>query len=470
MFSTGLSATPVEWHSVAEPLAPHFQSSHTPLLGQNHARLHCICPMQRPGRPQRSLSMISRGLHQQLKATSRQELTKAAQPEMDSQQLIREFYKRYNAGDVDAVLALMSDDIEYHDMALYQEPHQGKDAVRSYFKMIVRTIPRDLKFYVDAITANDPRNVGVKWHVDLEGIEFPFTRGVSFYELDEQGRMRRGRDLLESPFKPGRPVLFFLKALVPLVRKLGPRANPGVLKGVPLKAYAVWALYAGYITFILLSRAAPGGPAWETSFSTIQEIFNESLNFFYVNIAAGAVGLPSLPVPAVHPVNEALFNLVGAWGMMLLPLMLQDKRAGHVKKKWTIWVATMLLTNIFFIPWMALRLMPAKEGRFTMDRSKAEKPALPGFAPALGAVAIVVGSVSLGWAALARPEFGGLAERIGHFSHMYSSDRVFYAFVLDTWLYAVWQALLMEDAPLKYRLVPFFGAAAWLINPEKSST
>ena len=39
--------------------------------------------------------------------------------------------------------------------------------------------------------------------------------------------------------------LQFLKALVPLVRRLGPRANPGVLKDVPLKAYAVWALYAG---------------------------------------------------------------------------------------------------------------------------------------------------------------------------------------------------------------------------------
>lgn len=39
----------------------------------------------------------------------------------------------------------------------------------------------------------------------------------------------------------------FLKALVPLVRKLGPRANPGVLREVPLKAYAVWALYAGML-------------------------------------------------------------------------------------------------------------------------------------------------------------------------------------------------------------------------------
>ena len=56
--------------------------------------------------------------------------------------------------------------------ALYQEPHAGKEAVRSYFKMIVRTIPRDLKFHVDAITANDPRNVGVKWLVPC----LPFTK------------------------------------------------------------------------------------------------------------------------------------------------------------------------------------------------------------------------------------------------------------------------------------------------------
>lgn len=52
--------------------------------------------------------------------------------------------------------------------ALYQEPHQGKEDVRSYFQMIVRTIPRDLKFHVDAITANDPHNVGVKWCVQSQ--------------------------------------------------------------------------------------------------------------------------------------------------------------------------------------------------------------------------------------------------------------------------------------------------------------
>lgn len=40
---------------------------------------------------------------------------------MDSQQLIQEFYKRYNAGDVEGVLALMSEDIEYHDMVSHAQ-------------------------------------------------------------------------------------------------------------------------------------------------------------------------------------------------------------------------------------------------------------------------------------------------------------------------------------------------------------
>lgn len=105
-----------------------------------------------------------------------------------------------------------------------------------------------------------------------------------------------------------------------------------------------------------------------------------------------------------------------------------------------------------------------------MDKSHASTPELPSFAALLGALALVIGAVSLGWAALARPEFGNISDRLGYFGSMYSSDRVFYAFVLDTWLYALWQALLMEDAPLRYRLTPFFGAAAWLLNPKKSAT
>lgn len=36
-----------------------------------------------------------------------------------------------------------------------------------------------------------------------------------------------------------------LKALAPLVRKLGPNANPAKLKDIPINSLLVWAFYTG---------------------------------------------------------------------------------------------------------------------------------------------------------------------------------------------------------------------------------
>ena len=44
-------------------------------------------------------------------------------------------------------------------------------------------------------------------HVDLSGNEFPFSRGVSFYELDDSGRIVAARDLVEPAIKPGSSAL-----------------------------------------------------------------------------------------------------------------------------------------------------------------------------------------------------------------------------------------------------------------------
>lgn len=41
-------------------------------------------------------------------------------------------------------------------------------------------------------------------HVELDGgIEFPFSRGVSFYEVDSEGRIVFARDIVEPAMKPG---------------------------------------------------------------------------------------------------------------------------------------------------------------------------------------------------------------------------------------------------------------------------
>ena len=60
-------------------------------------------------------------------------------------------------------MALMAEDVAYHDLALYQEPFRGKDAVRTYFEKVTATVPGDLKFTLEHITSGDPNAVGVRW-------------------------------------------------------------------------------------------------------------------------------------------------------------------------------------------------------------------------------------------------------------------------------------------------------------------
>ena len=51
--------------------------------------------------------------------------------------------------------------------------------------------------------AGDDRAVGVRWHVEIDGNIFPFSRGVSFYEMNSDGKILRARDVVEGAVKPG---------------------------------------------------------------------------------------------------------------------------------------------------------------------------------------------------------------------------------------------------------------------------
>lgn len=68
------------------------------------------------------------------------------------------------------------------------------------------------------------------------------------------------------------------------------------------------------------------------------------------------------------------------------------------------------LTNVFFIPYMALRQFG--EGGKPNEAPAGSDPAwLPRYAAAIGVVGAVVGIVTLFWIPLAEPEFGGLIDR-----------------------------------------------------------
>lgn len=372
------------------------------------------------------------------------------------------YYTNYNNKNIDAVLDLIDDHCEYQDL-IYNKPFQGKKEIASYFKKIEQLVPQDIKFVVEDITIGDPYKVGVRWHVELDKVaEFPFSRGVSFYEINKEGKIIFARDIVEPTIKPGASALGAISVLAPVVRSLGPAADPSNLPDVPLAAVAMIGFYMYYIYYVLLGSEAPGVPAWQTSPETLQAVLHESFNFFYVNILAAQFDMNPVPSVAGHPVDEALFNFVNAWSLMWWPLWCIDSKGVGVRNKGALWVATMFLTNVFAPIYMTLRLIPDDDGK------EEKKASLPGYAPVFGGISLGIGLISFVWAAMARPEYGGIPGRLDYFMSHASSDRVFWAFLLDCGLYAVWQAWILGDAeyPCKpwHRYVPFFGLCGYLLK------
>eukprot|EP00887_Chlorella_sp_A99_P003407 scaffold7.g3407.t1 len=368
---------------------------------------------------------------------------------------------------------------------IYQEPFVGKAAIAAYFQKVERLVPPDIKFVVEDITEGDGRKAGVRWHVELEGIQFPFSRGVSFYEVNDRGQIVFARDVVEPSLKPGGAALRGISFVAPLVRKLGPAADPSALKRLPLAAAGVWAVWAAYLGIVMLSPWPPGAPAWQASPETLQTVLHESFNFFYVNIGLAQLGLNPVPCVAEHPVSEAVFNAMGSWGLLFLPAMLADPRGARVrtKTKLGLWIGTWFLTNCFLPIYMALRLLPEEPGLQAAaavatpappaqraapagDDSGEAAAGAPAYTPALGVVALSVGLLSMWWAGFARPEYGALAERWAYAVQAVTTTRVDWAFGTDALLYSVWQYVLLgaAGAPQWQRAVPFFGMCAWALS------
>eukprot|EP00892_Ulva_mutabilis_P002655 jgi/Ulvmu1/12390/UM009_0036.1 len=403
------------------------------------------------------------------------------------------FYEAFNRGELDTMADRFSEDAVYHD-AIYLEPLFGRDAIAAYFKKFQEgsSSVTGLKFVIVEITGSG-NQCGVLWHTELDGELFPFSRGCSFYTVDAEGKIAWGRDCVEaSPPKPGDATIALLGVLTPVLRGIGlSRADPANLTTLPIQAATWWAFYAGYMWWMLFSTDAPGVSLLNTPPETITELVHESLNFFYVNIALASANLTPIPSIAEHPVSEAVFNFVNAWGMMFLPVILTEARSQKVSRKTLQWTGIMFLTNIFFIPFLAQRAAPdphpsglppaqrttaslsptaAAEAYPPTDAAaprgtRADTAPAPTWHRAVGALGIVIGAVSLVWWAAARPEYGDVAARVAYFQDAMSSQRAFYAFVVDAGLYGFWQAWMMDSAgaPRTYCAVPFFGLGAWLV-------
>lgn len=158
-------------------------------------------------------------------------------------------------------------------------------------------------------------------HVELDGTPFPNARGCSFYRINDRGQICYARDIVESPIKAGDAALQAIGTLAPLVKRFG-----GSPPSVPWASVGLWGFYAGwsmrfvdhtlcalclmhtrsqqpsrtgYVSLVMFSTIPPGLPATQTPPEIFQELFNMSLNFFYVNIALHAAGVPFVPSPGL---------------------------------------------------------------------------------------------------------------------------------------------------------------------------
>jgi hypothetical protein len=228
-----------------------------------------------------------------------------------------------------------------------------------------------------------------------------------------------------------------------------------------LISWLFWLISAAYIYVLLLSppqQILPGEPIWAIQPQTLQELWNQSVNFFFILPILNVLGIKAIPDAIAHPLLESLFNFALAWMFMFLPLLLADPR-GYGLPKVLIWGLAMFLTNVFLCPYMAIRATkpPIAVGNKNL------------LARVFGWIGLVIGIIALIWSILGRPEFGDISTRGQYFVQSLISDRMTIAFCVDLVFFTVFQAVLMGDIEPQgsnkrwLRFVPFWGLAVWLI-------
>ncbi|CAD7703981.1 unnamed protein product [Ostreobium quekettii] len=223
-------------------------------------------------------------------------------------------------------------------------------------------------------------------------------------------------------------------------------------------ALGMWLAYGASIYWTVLRPDAPGDPLWETSPRDVQAFINEAISVWYINPILAHFGWSILPDAPEHPVAEALFSTVMAFDVLLLPLIAGDPRGKNVEQRNALMIGSLFGLNLVVMPYMALRLQQPSTGVQKLD--------LPGWAPAAGYFGLAMAGMTLFWILFARPEYGGLMDRVAFAQQAFTGNRVFYALCTDCMFFAIFQAILMKGAPLRLRLIPFIGAALWLAFPN----
>jgi hypothetical protein len=367
--------------------------------------------------------------------------------------LAEEYFDAWNQRDMKRAVSVFSTNVEYDDTA-FPEPFSGIDSLERHLNICADALPPSFSFVLDdKIVVGD--QIMVRWHVENGSEELPFTRGCSYYEI-ENGKIARGTDLKE-------PAVFKIGGLSLFVKLFVSQLKKEPIRLVPL---VVWMTYC-YVVFF--SEWFFGLPAQALETRTWEEVRDLSLNFFLVS---PILGLPFAPV--VHPGLEGIFNLLLSWAALFAGFLSDDrpnKKPNLIPMLPTV-LGMQFLTSAFLLPYLATRSSENEENIVREDLNfiaQATESKL--FAPAMA----VVGTGSIVWGLFAREqEFGGLQERFFSLIDLLSIDRVGSSFVVDLAIFGLFQGWLVDDdvkrrgmdaeSPLvnAAKYVPFFGMVAYL--------
>ncbi|XP_023518145.1 uncharacterized protein LOC111781680 isoform X2 [Cucurbita pepo subsp. pepo] len=155
--------------------------------------------------------------------------------------VVRGFYDGVNRHDLASVEDLIAENCVYEDL-IFSRPFVGRKVricwssqsllplyrlgflrfsvqllqdILIFFKKFNDSISKDLQFVIDDISTQDSSAVGVLWHLEWKGKEFPFSKGCSFYRLVVGDAKKRqiiyARDSVEPALKPGEMALIYHK-------------------------------------------------------------------------------------------------------------------------------------------------------------------------------------------------------------------------------------------------------------------
>ncbi|ESQ28052.1 hypothetical protein EUTSA_v10019116mg [Eutrema salsugineum] len=172
----------------------------------------------------RSRRKLSASCAPATKAAASSETAKNVVPDMaptSASEVVSSFYAAINGNDLSSVTDLIAQDCVYEDL-VFSSPFVGRTAILDFFGKFIESTSRDLQFVIDDISTEDSSAVGVSWHLEWKGKNFPFSKGCSFYRLqviDGKRQIVYGRDCVEPAIKPGETVLAAIKGVTWLLQK-----------------------------------------------------------------------------------------------------------------------------------------------------------------------------------------------------------------------------------------------------------